>query len=252
MDDSVDKMIHALVTDPHRMGWRGNTTAWAKRAKRALDDVHLQQTAANRQRIAACIQDVRLLRPDLVKHCPAHCQTAWDPLYADVCHIVVTLKSETLPMVAWVGALAYYVHHHPQMGAKRINAIVSPGPDALDVALTNGVWGDTHNTPLPTRTVMVLLGATLTQFGPGNVVSTAVAWLQDRPATHFCDRMINALPPIIGMALHHKRRHAVPNNDDGTSNASDMTHHGVHNDIFGSTSLRMFGSEYCPDDDEAH
>jgi hypothetical protein len=244
----VDKMVHALVTDPCQTGWRGNTTAWMKRAKWLLDDANEHHSASNRHRIAACILDVRLLRPDLVKHCPAHRPTVWDPLYADVCHVVVTLKSVALPMVAWLGALAYFIHHHPQMGAKRMSTIVSPGPEALELSFDNRIWGDLSSDRLCTQTVMILAGATLIQFGPSNAVSSAVAWLQARPISHFSDRIINALPSSMGTALDHKRHHHVmPNNNDicvsSVTNGGELQKIDSRNDVLGYRSLRMFGLE---------
>ena len=204
--------VLALVNDPDQVGWRGNTIQWAKRARKLLNDEQQPLLFADMQKIAACIRDVRLLRPDLAIHCPPHVPNAWDALYADTCHVVVTNKAPSMSTLNWLGALAYYVRHHPQMGVRRAHQIVSPGWDAVSMARTDAAWGvgrACRNTDcLRTRTVLVLLSATVRGgSATDDGVGTCVAWLCDRPIAHFCDRLLDLFrdaTPILD-ALSHKR-----------------------------------------------
>lgn len=246
----VKSVVDALVNDPNREGWRGNTSQWAKRAKIVLNDETRCLTDVDRRRIAACIGDFRLLRPDLVMHCPVHTHTVWDSLYADVCHVVVTQKPSYMSMVTWVGALAYYVRHNPRMGIKRARQIVSPGVATLSVALANDVWNPNCQTAgestcagadsLHTRTVLVLLSATLMQYDvttADEVCSTAVDWLCKQPLFHFCDRLLDILPDTpMTEALQCKRHkpRTMP------VHKTTVQVHGQSSELLAHTSLRFF------------
>jgi hypothetical protein len=247
--EQEDARVHALVCDPDRVGWRGNTTQWAKRAGNMLDGGELRHE--NMKKIANCVRDIRLLRPDNAVHCPLHIQSTWDALYADTCHVVVTTKTTDMSLINWLGILAYYVRHHPQMGIKRAHQIVSPGWGAMSVALTDGAWGVGRDGAvvcaktdcLRTRTILVLLGATVRMgvHSDDTMGVHAVQWLSGRPKAHFCDRLLEYFcdaPTMI--ALSHQRHGPPP------CAALRLPHQAItgttnhDNDILGSHSLRFF------------
>ena len=243
-------VVDALVNDPTREGWRGNTSQWAKRAKIVLHDETRCLTNADRRRIAACICDFRLLRPDLAAHCPVHTRTVWDALYADVCHVVATHKKTSLSMVAWLGALAYYVRQNPRMGVQRVRQIVAPDVATLSVALTDGVWNPAgegeavcpFTDRLRTRTVLVLLSATLMRFHgtlADDACAAAVAWLGQRPPSHFCDRLLDLIPDTPLMETLQCKRHKPRSASFGLGPVQP-TPAGRPSDLLAHTSLRFF------------
>ena len=249
--------VHALINDPDQVGWRGNTIQWAKRAKKIINDEQQPLRFADLQKIAACIRDVRLLRPDLAIHCPPHVPNTWDAMYADVCHVVVTTKTPSMSMINWLGALAYYVRHHPQMGVKRAHQILSPGWDALSMALTDEAWGVGRGGGmvvclktdcLRTRTILVLLSATMTLTDrddhPCRVLQCAVEWLCDRPKPHFCDRLLDLFSDTYVVDALGPKRHR-PLSSCPMMMLLEPTHHDQNdvnhdNDILGHNSLRFF------------
>jgi hypothetical protein len=246
----VKATVDALVNNPIQQGWRGNTSHWAKRAHVVLSQYAQCLSEIDRQRIAACIRDVRLLRPDLAIYCPAHIRNTWDALYADVCHVVVTQKPATMSTINWIGALAYYVRHHPNMGVKRARQIVAPSVSCLSTALSDDVWKpnkmEESRCPkrdgLCTRTILILLSATLMRFGLTDVIDAAVHWLCQRPVSHFCDRLIDLVPnTIISNSLECKRQKSKTCHTK--ENTTSTSSHPCN--LFASTSLCFFDDKEC-------
>lgn len=110
MSHSETQELEALLNADDRVGWRGNTNAWVRRAQRwilSCADV----TALSR--LAEVVDDWRLLRrPAVACLVPLHRERLFNPVWNDVRHVLVrsTAGVGDAERDVWIGCLVYYLH----------------------------------------------------------------------------------------------------------------------------------------------
>ena len=172
-----------LVSAPDRIGWRGNTDAWIRRARAYLGTpVPLPDVIA----LAQVVDAWQLLRPAVACHVPLRRWGVFSAVWRDAQHIVLSISQPPLTqeqLDVWLGCLAYVMRHRPRLGPADASRL-RPPPGALARAMEDDCWGPgAPGGCARTRTVMVLAFAD--RSASPALIRTVVEWVtRTRPANH--------------------------------------------------------------------
>ena len=149
-----------LLVDADRYGWRGNTTAWVRRARLLVEEACSAGRSDILVTLAPAVASWRLLRPAMALVAPMR-PGGFDVLWADVRHILLTKVHEPTVRVVdvWIGCLVYAVRRRPRMPSRHVHSMCPPDGPLARALHDDCLAGATSPYPQAHRYTLVALMA---------------------------------------------------------------------------------------------